>query len=159
MAWSLGLAVLMVLGTLQISPIAMVAGIRADPLLAMAMAWAALAGPRQGAAFGLASGAVEDMLVGGGVRFTAIRALLGLLAGTVRPVLNIRQAIIIIPLVGAATVIQEAVMAMAHHNWLRFSTLWLPAMLVDAAISWPIYLLAKAIWRPGRGPSPAIRRN
>ncbi len=159
MAWALGLALLVVLGGIQISPLAAWGAVRVDLLLAAAMAWAALAGPRRGLVFGMASGIVQDFLLGGGIRFTLIRGILGLIAGTVRPVLNLRHAAIIVPLVAAATAGQEALMGLLHHNWPHFMAIWLPAMLSNALVSWPLYLALRAVWRPGRGAAvPAARR-
>jgi hypothetical protein len=150
MAWIIGLAALVVLGGIQISPLAFWMGARVDLLLAAAMAWAALAGPRRGLVFGMASGIVEDFLVGGGVAFTLLRGALGFVAGTVRPVLNLRQAAIIVPLVAAATAVQEAALALMHRNWPHFVAIWMPAVLLNALVSWPLYLALRLVWRPGR---------
>ncbi|MBM3268465.1 MAG: hypothetical protein FJZ01_12520 [Candidatus Sericytochromatia bacterium] len=161
LAWILGLIVLVALGGFQVSPLAQWGAVRVDVLLAASMAWAALAGPRRGLVFGMASGIVQDFLVGGGVTFTALRGLLGFLAGTVRPVLNLRQAVFIVPLVAAATVAQEALLALLHRNWPHFVAIWLPAVVSNALVSWPLYLAFRAIWRPWRaaGASPAPRRT
>lgn len=159
MAWILGLLLLMVLGGLQISGLAQWGPTRVDALLATAMVWAALSGPRRGLIFGMASGMVEDFLVGGGFRFTLIRAVMGLVAGTVRPVLNVRQVAIVLPLVATATLVQEGLLGLIYHNWPRFTAIWLPAILANTLISWPLYLVVRAIWRPGRAPAPASRRG
>lgn len=158
MAWILGLLMLVLLGGFQISSLAQWGPVRVDALLAAAMAWAALSGPRRGLLFGMASGIIEDFLVGGGFRFTLLRAAMGLVAGTVRPVLNVRQVAIVVPLVAAATLAQEAVLGLVYHNWPRFTAIWLPAMLANMVVSWPLYLVVRAIWRPGRAPAPAPRR-
>ncbi len=154
MAWVLGLLLLVVLGGFQISSLAQWGPVRVDALLATAMAWAALSGPRRGLIFGMASGMIEDFLVGGGFRFTLLRAVMGLVAGTVRPVLNLRQVVIVLPLVAAATLVQEAMLGLAYHNWPRFQGIWIQAILANTLLSWPIYLLVRAIWRPGRAPAP-----
>lgn len=158
MAWVLGLLLLVLLGGFQISSLAQWGPVRVDALLATAMAWAALSGPRRGLLFGMASGIIEDFLVGGGFRFTLLRALMGLVAGTVRPVLNVRQVAIVVPLVAAATLAQEAVLGLVYHNWPRFTAIWLPAILSNMLVSWPLYLVVRAIWRPGRAPAPTPRR-
>lgn len=159
MAWAAGLLLLVVLGGFQISSLARWGPVRVDALLVAAMAWAALSGPRRGLVFGMASGMIEDFLVGGGFRFTVLRAVMGLVAGTVRPVLNVRQVAIVVPLVGAATLAQEAVLGLVYQNWPRFLAIWLPAMLANMLISWPIYLVVRAIWRPGRAPVPGAARR
>ncbi len=159
LAWIAGIGVLLVLAGLQISPLAAWGPIRADGLLVLAMAWAALTGSRRGLVFGMASGAVEDALIGGGVTFTIVRGLLGWAMGRLRPVLNVRQPAISVPLVALATVLQEAVVALAHHDWLHFEQIWLFAVLANSLLAWPLYWLAAAIWRPGRGPAPTRRSS
>ncbi|MBU6429676.1 MAG: rod shape-determining protein MreD [Cyanobacteria bacterium REEB65] len=148
MAWAIGMAALIVLGGLQISQLADWGMVRPDGLLALAIAWAALAGPRKGLVFGMLSGAVEDVLIGGGIVFTLLRGILCLLAGTVRSVLNVRQSFISVPLVAVMTVLQEAVLAIVHQNGSHFSSLWLPAVISNSLIAWPLYSLASWAWHP-----------
>ena len=155
LAWIAGIAILLVLAGFQISPLAAWGPIRADGLLVLAMAWAALAGSTRGLVFGMISGAVADTLIGGGVTFTLLRGLLGWGMGRLRPVLNVRQPAISVPLVALATVLQEAALGVAHHDWSHFEQIWLPALLANSLIAWPLYRLAAAIWRPGRGPAPS----
>lgn len=149
----------MVLGGLQISPLASWGPVRVDGLLAMAVAWATLSGSRRGLVFGMLSGAVEDTLIGGGVTFTILRGFEGWLAGRVRPILNVRQPLIGIPLVAMATVLQEAILALVHHDWARFGAIWLPAMLANSVVAWPLYRLTAVLWRPGKGPVAARRAS
>ncbi|MBM3273889.1 MAG: rod shape-determining protein MreD [Candidatus Sericytochromatia bacterium] len=159
LAWTLGLVLLVLLGGLQISSLADWGRVRVDFLLAAAMAWAALSGPRRGLIFGMASGIVEDFLIGGGIRFTVLRALMAFVAGTVRPVLNVRQAAIIVPLVVAASLAQEAFLGLLFHNWDRFVAVWIPTALANAVVSWPVYLLVRTIWRPGGKSAAASPRS
>ncbi|MBI6545678.1 MAG: rod shape-determining protein MreD, partial [Cyanobacteria bacterium NC_groundwater_1444_Ag_S-0.65um_54_12] len=144
LAWLLGVAMLVSLGGLQATALACWGPIRVDLLLVMTIAWAALAGPRVGLIFGLLAGAMEDILVGEGIHFLILRSIIGLLAGTVRPVLNVRRTIIILPLVVMATLLQEGILAIIHHNWLRFDELWLLASLANLAVAWPIYVITRA---------------
>ncbi len=158
-AWIAGIALLLALAGFQISPLAAWGPVRADGLLVLAMAWAALTGSSRGLVFGMASGAVEDALIGGGLTFTVLRGLLGWGMGRLRPVLNVRQPAISVPLVALATVLQEAALGLAHHDWSHFEQIWLPAVLANSLIAWPLYRFAAVLWRPGRGPVPPRRSS
>jgi LytS/YehU family sensor histidine kinase len=139
---------LLALATLQVSPLADLGFARLDSMLVLAIAWGALSGPRGGAAFGLATGLSEDLLLGGGLTYAVGRTLLGLLAGLVRPSINLHSTAIVIPLVALATVAQESLLALLHRDLLHLAHIWLAAVTGNCLIAWPIYVLARLCWSP-----------
>ena len=58
---------------------------RLDPTLALVVLAGLMLGPRHGALFGLAAGAGQDLLIGGGLLYGVTKALAGWVAGAVQP--------------------------------------------------------------------------
>ncbi|HEY9855396.1 MAG TPA: rod shape-determining protein MreD [Stenomitos sp.] len=134
---------------LQASPLNALLPVRLDPLLIMVVAWGVGTGMRGGMAFGLAAGAVQDLLTGGGLLMTLPKLLVGLLAGSLKPLLFYRQAIIIMPLVAVCTFMQEGMVAGGFAllgKGLMFEHLGsiAPAeALGNFVIAWPLYQLVR----------------
>lgn len=130
---------------LQASPLNALLPVRLDPLLIMVVAWGVGTGVRGGAAFGLAAGAVQDLLIGGGLLMTLPKLVIGLLAGAMKPLLFYRQALIIMPLVAVCTFLQEGLVATAFGLFGKgFMFAHLGAIAPTEAlgnflIAWPLY--------------------
>lgn len=146
----LALVALAVGAWLQASPLNALLPVRLDPLLIMVVAWGIGTGMRGGAAFGLAAGAVQDLMVGGGLLMTLPKLLVGLLAGAMKPLLFYRQAVIVMPLVAVCTLLQEGLVAGGFALFGRGLMLahfgaFAPAeALGNLLIAWPLYELVRA---------------
>ncbi|MEB3298883.1 MAG: hypothetical protein VKO21_05295 [Candidatus Sericytochromatia bacterium] len=150
-AWITSLGLLMVLGILQVSDAAVWGGVRTDPTLALAVSWALVSGPRHGLVFGVAAGLVQDLLLGQSFLYTGLRALLGLGAGLARPLLNVQQPLVILPVVLLASMLQDLVVVAILGAWTRWAALWPWRLLADLAVSVPIFLVARRLWSPAGG--------
>lgn len=141
------LAVLCLLASLwlQASPLNHLLSVRLDPVLLVVVAWSVSTGAREGALFGLAAGACQDLLIGDGLLFTLPKLAVGLLAGSLKPILYYRQALIVLPLVIACTALQEALVmlgfALTGRGWFvqHLGAILLPESLGNAVFAWPIY--------------------
>lgn len=141
----LALVALAVGAWLQASPLNALLPIRLDPLLIMVVAWGVGTGVRGGMAFGLAAGAVQDLLIGGGLLMTVPKLLVGLLAGSMKPLLFYRQALIIMPMVAVCTFVQEALVGAGYAlsgkpvMIAQLGSIVPPEALGNFLIAWPLY--------------------
>ncbi|HEY9897602.1 MAG TPA: rod shape-determining protein MreD [Pantanalinema sp.] len=130
---------------LQASPLNHLLSVRLDPVLLVVVAWGVSTGPREGALFGLCAGAAQDLLIGDGLLFALPKLAVGLLAGSLKPILYYRQAFIVLPLVIACTVLQEAMVmlgfALTGRGWLvqHLGAILLPESLGNVVLVWPVY--------------------
>lgn len=145
----LALAALALGAWLQASALNALLPVRLDPLLIMVVAWGIGTGVRGGMAFGLAAGAVQDLLIGGGLLMTLPKLLIGLLAGSMKPLLFYRQAFIIMPLVAICTFLQEGLVAVGlalFGKVLMFEHMGVVAPLEalgNFLIAWPLYQMVR----------------
>lgn len=134
---------------LQASPLNALLPVRLDPLLIMVVAWGVGTGVKGGMAFGLAAGAVQDLLIGGGLLMTLPKLLIGFLAGSMKPLLFYRQAFIIMPLVAVCTFFQEGLVAVGFAllgKGLMFAHMGAVAPLEalgNFVIAWPLYQVVR----------------
>lgn len=129
-----------------------------DLLLAITVAWAIGVGPRGGLVVGLLAGAVQDILIGGGLYYTILKAVLGSMAGGLRPYLQDRQGIVAVPLVFVLSLAQDALMALAlgfqgyGMPWGLRIAVALPVAAGTALIAWPLSLTVRWLIRKTRNP-------
>lgn len=129
-----------------------------DLLLAITISWAVGTGPKGGLAMGFAAGAVQDMLLGGGFTYTILKALIGLMAGGLRPFLQDRQGMVVTPLIVVFSLMQDGAVAMTlglqgfgipYSQQLALS---LPVAAGTALLGWPISLGVRLLIRRTRNP-------
>ncbi len=141
----LALAALALGAWLQASPLNALLPVRLDPLLIMVVAWGVGTGVRGGLAFGLAAGAVQDVLIGGGLLMTIPKLLVGFVAGSMKPLLFYRQALIIMPMVAVCTFLQEGMVAAGFALTgkaalvAQFASIAPGEALGNFLIAWPLY--------------------
>ena len=129
-----------------------------DILLIVTIAWAVGVGPRGGLVLGLLAGALQDVLVGGGVYYMVIKAVLGLMAGGLRPFLHDRQGIVVVPLVFVLSLLQDGAIAMAlgHQGFgmplNEQMAISLPVAAGTALLGWPLSLGVRWVLRKTRNP-------
>ena len=129
-----------------------------DLLLAVVIAWAVGAGPRAGLAIGFAAGAVQDILLGGGMTYAILKGLIGFGAGALRPLLHDRQGMVVAPLILVFALIQDAAIALLlgmrgfgvpGNEWLAIA---LPAAAGGALLGWPLSLGVRWVLHRTRNP-------
>jgi len=147
-AWMTGIGLLVVVGILQASDLAVWGGVRVDLTLALAVSWGLVAGPRAGFAYGVLAGLVQDMLVGQSFLYTVVRALLGVVSGLARPLLNVQQPLVILPLLLLASMVQDLVVVAWLGAWTRWAALWPWRIAADLSVAVPIFLVVRRLWAP-----------
>lgn len=129
-----------------------------DLLLAVVIAWAVGTGPRAGLAIGFAAGACQDLLLGGGLTYAILKALIGLACGLLRPILHDRQGMVVAPLFLIFALLQDGVITLLlalqgydapARDWL---TIALPAAACGALLAWPMSLGIRWILHRTRNP-------
>lgn len=141
----LAIACLLLSLGVQASPLNHLLPVRLDPVLLVVVAWGVSMGAREGALFGLLAGAAQDLLIGDGLLFTLPKLAVGLLAGSLKPILFYRQAFIVLPLVIACTALQEGLVmvgfALTGRGWLvqHLGAILLPEALGNAVLAWPVH--------------------
>lgn len=129
-----------------------------DILLAIVISWAVGTGPRAGLAMGFAAGAVQDLLIGGGITYLVLKALIGLSAGALRPILQDRQGMVVMPLILFFSLSQDFLVAMALGlkgfgiPWSSQLTMAVPVAAGTALLGWPLSLGIRWILRRTRNP-------
>ncbi len=117
-----------------------------DLLLVLVVSWAVGAGPRGGLAIGFAAGAVQDVLIGGGITYAVLKAVIGLAAGGLRPFLHDRQGLVVVPLVVVFSLFQDGVVAILlglqgfGMTWGQQMAIALPVAAGSALLGWPLSL-------------------
>jgi rod shape-determining protein MreD len=143
---------------LQASPLNDLLYWQFDLLLAVVIVWAVGVGPRRGLMIGLLAGAVQDILIGGGLTYTVLKALLGLMAGGLRPFLHDRQGIVVVPLVFVLSLLQDAAVALLLGiqgfgiPWSQQISIALPVAAGTALLSWPLALGVRWVLHKTRNP-------
>lgn len=129
-----------------------------DLLLAVVVAWAIGVGPRGGLLVGFLAGALQDVLIGGGITYTLLKGAIGLMAGSLRPVLHDRQGIVVVPLVFVLSLLQDGVVALLlgvqgfGMPWSQQLGIALPVAAGTALLAWPILPGIRWIIRKTRNP-------
>lgn len=152
-------ALLILLGAgLQGSPLNDLLTWQFDVLLAIVISWAIGTGPRAGLAVGFAAGAIQDILIGGGLTYAVIKGVIGLLAGGLRPLLHDRQGMVVMPLVIIFSLLQDAIIGLM----LRMQGFGMPvneAMAIalpvaagSALLGWPLSLGIRWVLQRTRNP-------
>lgn len=152
-------ALLILIGAwLQGSPLNDLLTWQFDILLAIVISWAVGAGPRGGLAIGFAAGALQDLMLGGGMTYALLKGLIGLGAGGLRPFLHDRQGMIVTPLIVIFSLIQDTAIGVAlgvqgfSMPWSERMAIALPVAAGTALIGWPLSLGIRWILHRTRNP-------
>lgn len=152
-------ALLILLGAwLQGSPLNDLLFWQFDLLLAIAISWAIGTGPRGGLAIGFAAGAVQDVLIGGGLTYALLKGLIGLLAGLLRPLLHDRQGMVVTPLIVIFSLLQDGAIALSLGMqgfglpWSQQMAIAMPVAAGSALLGWPLSLGIRWILLRTRNP-------
>jgi len=147
-AWMTGIGLLVVAGIIQASDLAVWGGVRVDLTLVLAVSWGLVSGPRGGFAYGVVSGLVADLLVGQSIMYTLLRAMLGVVAGLARPMLNVQQPMVILPLLLLASMIQDLAVVAWLGSWTRWAALWPWRIAADLLVAVPVFVVVRRLWAP-----------
>jgi len=152
-------ALLILLGAwLQGSPLNDLLTWQIDLLLVVVISWAVGTGPRAGLAIGFAAGAIQDILLGGGMTYAVLKGLIGLGAGALRPLLHDRQGMVVAPLVLIFGLLQDGAIALLLGMrgfglpWNEWMAIALPAAAAGALLGWPLSLGIRWILHRTRNP-------
>ncbi|MNK88965.1 hypothetical protein D3C87_1089560 [compost metagenome] len=152
-------ALLLLLGAcLQGSPLNDLLTWQVDILLAIAISWAVGSGPRAGLAIGFVAGAMQDVMLGGGMTYAILKGLIGLAAGGLRPLLHDRQGMLVTPLIIIFSLFQDSVIGMMLSMqgfgmpWSERMAIALPVAAASALIGWPMSLGIRWVLRRTRNP-------
>ncbi len=152
-------ALLILLGAwLQGSPLNDLLTWQLDLLLAITISWAVGTGPRGGLAVGFAAGAVQDVLIGGGMTYAILKGVIGLAAGGLRPFLHDRQGMIVTPLIVLFSLLQDGAVALLlgmqgfGMPWSQQMAIALPVAAGSALLGWPLSLGIRWILHRTRNP-------
>ena len=132
---------------------------RLDPTLALVVLAGLMLGPRHGALFGLAAGAGQDLLIGGGLLYGVTKALAGWVAGAVQPQIY-RLDALSLAVVGLVWTIGEGLLAALYlfaqgrtAVWDHFAAQSLPLGLANAVIVVLVYQWVSRL------PAPEVREG
>ena len=152
-------ALLIILGAwLQGSPLNDLFTWQIDILLAIAISWGIGAGPRAGLAVGFAAGAVQDILIGGGMTYAILKGLIGLSAGALRPLLHDRQGMVVTPLIVIFSLLQDPAIGLMLGMqgfalpWGERMAIALPVAAASALVGWPLSLGVRWVLHRTRNP-------
>ena len=126
---------------LQASALNQVLPVRLDLLIGFMVVWAAFTGPLSGALVGLGAGLALEILAGGGWVRPWVRFLIGGTIGALKPILYMRQSVLL-PLVAIATAVEELLVAIA---WLFVGSVT-PFDLLPRTLAWTVPGNILLIW-------------
>lgn len=152
-------ALLILLGAwLQGSPLNDLLTWQFDILLAIAVSWAIGTGPRAGLAVGFAAGALQDLLIGGGMTYALLKGVIGLAAGGLRPLLHDRQGMVVTPLIVIFSLLQDGAVGLMlgmkgfGMPMNEAMAIALPVAAGSALLGWPLSLGIRWILHRTRNP-------
>jgi rod shape-determining protein MreD len=129
-----------------------------DLLLVLVISWAVGTGPKGGLAMGFVAGTVQDVLLGGGFTYAILKALIGLMAGGIRPFLHDKQGMVVTPLIVVFSLLQDGAIAMTLGlqgfglPWGQQMAIALPVAAGSALLGWPISLGIRTVLHRTRNP-------